>query len=331
MNYKLVGTITSGSTPRYIAAGSGVVYATDALPNVYVDSIPTRSQIAAISAGTSEGIAITPDGSTIYAAAGTSVAVISTATNTVTTTVGTFNLALAVAANPVAAAQQIWVTDNTLGNTVNVISTASNTVTNTINEGTVGEAVVVSPDGTLAYVYTANSTLYAFSTTAFNAIQTVAITSSFPTSIAASPDGQHVYLGYNGGFQVVSTSSWTVTATVSLSYRALDLAVTPDSTTLAVLEGGTSSAVNFYNVTTATPSLSYSVTLGNVFAQHIAQKSNFMYVTEGTTPGVAILGTTIPPTRQFPRDDNLAVGSARQSSRSSSAQNSIRQGRAAYN
>ena len=93
------------------------------------------------------GLAISPDGATVYVTSGPTdtVSVIDTATNTVATTVGVGDAPAFVAINPDGATA--YVTNHDDG-TVSVIDTATNTVVATITGVGVGAlGVAFSPDG----------------------------------------------------------------------------------------------------------------------------------------------------------------------------------------
>jgi YVTN family beta-propeller protein len=101
--------------------------------------------------GGPNGVAVSPDGSTVYVANfidGT-VSVIATATDTVTATIPVGSGPLGVAVTP--DGSTVYVT-NFQDNTVSVIATASNTVTATIPLGNNPFGVAVTPDGSTVYV-----------------------------------------------------------------------------------------------------------------------------------------------------------------------------------
>jgi hypothetical protein len=89
---------------------------------------------------------------------------------------------------------------------------------------------------------------------------------------------------------------------------------------------GTSLAVATLEAVEAYPIITFSALEINVIEIGLAPNFPFQNtdfeLTEITAP------TYTPPTRQYPRDDNLALGAVRQAGRSTSLQNSIRQGSA---
>ena len=93
------------------------------------------------------GVAMAPNGDYVYVVGGSSVFVISTATNSVTATVPVGGCPLQVAVTP--NGEYAYVTDDG-NNTVSVISTARNNVTATIPVGSDATGVAVTPNG--AYV-----------------------------------------------------------------------------------------------------------------------------------------------------------------------------------
>lgn len=92
-------------------------------------------------------LAITPDGSTLYASDFSVIYVISTASNTVTTTLNVPGTDLAVSPN----GQSLYVTNGKLG--ISIIDTATNQVDlNAIKPRGNSQCIALNPDGKTAYV-----------------------------------------------------------------------------------------------------------------------------------------------------------------------------------
>ncbi|MDD4287410.1 MAG: FG-GAP-like repeat-containing protein, partial [Candidatus Peribacteraceae bacterium] len=96
-------------------------------------------------------IAVTPDGTKAYVVnyGDDSVSVISTATNTISTSIAVGDGPTSITITP--DGTKAYVT-NQGSNTVSVISTASSTVAATVQVGTAPYAIAITPDGTKAYV-----------------------------------------------------------------------------------------------------------------------------------------------------------------------------------
>ena len=137
------------------------------------------------------GFAISPDGSTLYAASANVglVRVIDTATGTVTAAIPAGPGAYDVALTP--DGTRLYVTDST-ANAVSVIDTATNAVVSTIAVGVTPRSFTISPDGAFAYVAnTTSDTVSVIGIDTFPAITTTTIPggtigSSYSTAIATT-------------------------------------------------------------------------------------------------------------------------------------------------
>jgi YVTN family beta-propeller protein len=164
-------------------------------------------------------VAITPDGNFAYVTNGASsgVSVISTASNTVLSTVniGSGSEGLAISPN----GQFVYVTVPGT-NSVAVISTATNVVVNTIPVGAAPVRISITPDGTTAYVSNQNSgNVVSVINLATNTVITNVLVGSTPYGSAATPDGAFdwvIDLG-SGQVSVIATATNTVAATLPLS------------------------------------------------------------------------------------------------------------------
>jgi len=156
-----------------------------------------------------EQVVVTPDGSTVYVTnngrfvssgephVGDSVSVISTATNTVTSTiqVGRHPSGLAITPD----GSTVYVT-NFDDYTVSVISTATNTVIATIPVGGQPYRVVVTADGSRALVANRNTeydrpaNLSVIDTATNTVVSTVGLGSSYPSAVVANSDGSVIYV-----------------------------------------------------------------------------------------------------------------------------------------
>jgi YVTN family beta-propeller protein len=170
--------------------------------NVAVVDTIAHAKVATISVpGYPSGLAVTPDGLSVYVAcqSNNTVAVLSTASNTVTATipVGTTPTQLAITPN----GAQVYVVIRGL-NQVSVIDTASKTVIATIGVGARPSAVTFSPDGSKAYVANnSDGTVSVIGTASRSVINT------FPANAGSSG----VAILPNGNVYVSNQSANTVT------------------------------------------------------------------------------------------------------------------------
>ena len=123
------------------------------------------------------GIAVSPDGSKLYAASSRNVSVIDTATNTLKATVNVGSFAKGIAFSP--DGKRVYVA-NQYSNDVSVINTKTNTVVATVNVGNEPLGVAVSPDGTKVYVANYNSNTVSVIDTATNTVTVTVPVGSAP-------------------------------------------------------------------------------------------------------------------------------------------------------
>jgi YVTN family beta-propeller protein len=216
------------------------------------------------------GIAVAPDGAKVYVMEfrssknnnrddyGSNVAVIDTATNTVTATVpvgssyitntGSYlcdSNPYGIAVSPDGTKLYVVVNDDypTYKDypTVMVINTKTNTITATVPVGAAPgllNGIVVTPDGTKAYV--ANTDVgntgadhqVAVIDTATNTVTATVLVGNVPDGVAVTPDGAKVYVSnrYDSNVSVIDTATNTVTASVPVGSIPAGVSVTPDGT-----------------------------------------------------------------------------------------------------
>jgi YVTN family beta-propeller protein len=209
------------------------------------------------------GVAVTPDGSTVYVAnSGTNtVSVIATATNTV---VGS---PITLGGNPIGVAvtpdgSKVYVANQgNQGGTVSVIATATNTIMGSpIPVGGGPQGVAVTPDGSKVYVANFGSNTVSVIATATNTVIGSPTVGNSPTGVAVTPDGSQVYVtnGGSGSVSVIRTSDNTVVATITVGTSPDGVAVTPDGKHVYVANtaDGTVSVIRTSdNTVTGTPTV----------------------------------------------------------------------------
>jgi YVTN family beta-propeller protein/autotransporter-associated beta strand protein len=154
------------------------------------------------------GVAVSPDGSTVYVAEGgkNNVAVINTTTNAVATiAVGDRPTSVAVSPD----GKTIYVT-NANSSTVSVINTATNAVTATIPTPASGNSlsIIVSPDGKTVYVMGGSGTISVVNAATDTVTSTIATGGS---RVAISPDGTTLYSAGNDYLASIDIATSTVT------------------------------------------------------------------------------------------------------------------------
>ncbi len=218
------------------------------------------------------GVAVTPDGSTVYITnqRANTVSVIDTATNTVIGSpipVGSGPWGVAVTPDGSA----VYVA-NFVANTVSVIDTATNMVIGSpipVGSGPVGVAVTpdgstatnmvigspipvgsgpvgvaVTPDGSTVYITNQRANTVSVIDTATNMVIGSPIpVGSNPLGVAVTPDGSTVYVAHNaapGTVSVIDTATNTVIATIPVGILPWGVAVTPDGSTVYVANSNAS-------------------------------------------------------------------------------------------
>jgi YVTN family beta-propeller protein len=200
-----------------------------------------------------DGVAVTPDGSKVYVAncIGSTMSVIATATNTVTTiTDSSFSEAIGVAVTP--DGSKVYVSNyaaNT-GNTVSVIDTATDTVTTVIRDATSFNfpwGVAVTPDGSTVYVAN-NGPNFDGNTVSATDTATNTVTATItlpggkgPTAVAVTPDGSKVYVANDSDVNVVSVIATATNTVGSIMVGGFPtgVAVTPGGRKVYVSNGHT--------------------------------------------------------------------------------------------
>lgn len=261
-NNSVVATITVGTQPYGIAVtpdGSHVYvanegYGTDLGSISVIDTstntatTPTNLSYTGGEISIPIGIAVTPNGASVYVTNfGTdTVAVIATATNTVTATIPVGGGPSRVAITPDGTKAYV---SNEFGGTVSVINTATNTlVGGPISVGSSPAGVAITPNGAYAYVANFGSNDVSVIATATNTVTSTIPVGSEPLDLAVTPNGTSVYVtNYydsttnDGTVSVIATASNTVSATITLGayYLPFGIGISGDGTKAYVVELGT--------------------------------------------------------------------------------------------
>lgn len=198
-------------------AGPGSVSVIDTVTGAVTATVPTRRGASSL--------AISPDGTQLYATDPTSgtVSVIATAVNAVTATVRAGPGPLGVAVSP--DGRTAYVAEDGVPATVAVIDTATGAVTRTIPVGGNPVAVAVTPDGHAVYVTNDASNKVSVLDT-----DTGAVTASipvgeypgagqYPQAVTITPDGRYAYVASPqiGAVTVIDTSSLTLVSRIGMS------------------------------------------------------------------------------------------------------------------
>jgi gliding motility-associated-like protein len=183
--------------------------------NVSVISTITNSLIATVGVGGYPvGIAISPNGSTVYVAnSSNDISVIDATTNSLKTTIPVSNSPYGVAVSPDGTRVYVAISG---GNGVLVFNAATNAWITTIPVGSNPSGIVVSPDNSLVYVSDQFSkTVSVINATTNTVIATIPVGTN-PDGISISADGSTLYVSNEGAntVSVINTGTNAVTATV---------------------------------------------------------------------------------------------------------------------
>jgi YVTN family beta-propeller protein/VCBS repeat-containing protein len=194
----------SANTNRAYVSGVSSITVIDTTNYTVVGTIP-------VGTGQWNGVAVTQDGSRVYAtnSATGKVSVIDPVSNTIT---GTIQVGATPAGVTFSPDGKVAYVANRGANTVTVINALTNTVAvNAIPVGAGPVSVAVSPDGTRAYVanYDGGS-VTVINTANYSVVGSPIQVGAHPTSVSVSPDGSLAYVGIDTGIFVINTktNSW---------------------------------------------------------------------------------------------------------------------------
>ena len=206
----------------------GLIEVIDAATNVIVDTI------AVSNLGGNE-LAITPDGSRIYAigySGGPShVSIVDTASNTETGTIPLLDDATAMAITPDGSRVYVTLPGWQPGVQVVLIDTATNTIaqTITISDEIFPDGLAFSPNGKLAYITTDSGNVVVLDTRSHAVIATIPVGTG-QHHLAVTPDGGRVYVVSldSDNVSVIDATTNQVIGTVAVGNRPEGIAITPD-------------------------------------------------------------------------------------------------------
>ena len=200
---------------------------------------PTPMLLTNVDVGSApEGVAVTPDGRSVYVtnSGANTVSVMDTTTNTITATTIGFNQPTGLAIHPNGTRAYVA---NTGNNTISVINTATNTITAIdLPTGAAPRAIAITPDGTRAYVAnTGNNTISVIDTTT-NGITPISLPAgATPQAVAITPDGTRAYVANPGNktVSVIDTTTNAVTTTITGLDEPRGVATNPNGSYVYVL------------------------------------------------------------------------------------------------
>ena len=268
----------------YVAGAGGAVSVMDAATGAVTATIPTRHGVS--------GLAISPDGTHLYATDGASdtVSVIDAAVGAVTATIPVGPDPMGVAVSP--DGHTVYVAEDSDPGTLTVIDTGTAAITERIPVGGNPAAVAVTPDGRSAYVTSdASNTVSVIDTDTGVVTASVPVgqypgAGQYPQAVTIAPDGRHAYVASPqiGAVSVIDTSTLTLVGRIPTS----GFMVTPPGGRRAYLFGGGVSAVDTAtNTVTSTAASTLRATSGAV-----SPDGRHLYLADGADGTVTIVDTS---------------------------------------
>jgi YVTN family beta-propeller protein len=248
--------------------------------NLYKYSTSTHALLATVALSSSAyHLAITPDGSKIYAVlyANLGVAVINTATATRTSIIATVSAPYSVAASPDGAYMYV---SQTLGNLMKISTSTDTAVASAVLSGTgTLRDLEVSPDGNYVYIcdYT-NRTLVKVNSSDLSAVSTLTLPGS--SFVTLSADGSYGFVtAYVGPTNIYkfSASAMTLTGTIGGFSTAGDSEFSKDGQYLYVANAG-NTTVSKLRISDSTIISTISPATGTAWHVALEPSGNFLYV-----------------------------------------------------
>jgi YVTN family beta-propeller protein len=283
------GVALHGDTLYFADTGNdtvAVINAADLNPDNYANPTETLIHVGF----DPQGLAVTPDGSQVWVAdtgpqtgqpSLGGISVISTASDTVTSTLNLPADPREIAFSPSGATAYVTTGDGLL-----VINTATQKVAAVVPGLGNPEGVAVSPDGKTVYVTNTVQNLVDVISAATDRVTGTIRVGQMPWQLAVSSDGSTVYVadGDSNAISVIAAKSDTVTDTISDAGDPVSLALTPDGSQLWV-GGLTSGIVTVFD--TANDSLvgSFNVGYGGEANAGDGEEPTGIVLTSTPTPG----------------------------------------------
>jgi len=237
------------------------------------------------------GIAVSPDGTRVYVANinSNTISVISTATNTVLTTISVGQSPLGVCFSP--DGKRAYVTHITTSS-VSVINTSTASVITTVHVGNYPYGIAASPDGKT--VYTANtqaSTVTAINT-ADNTVKATIPISFGPTGIVVSPDNSRVYVTsaqYKGHLGVIDVATNSLITKIPVGDVSAGVCISPDGSRVYVVN---SRSDNLMIINTANNTVIKTINVGhNPMGASLNTDGSLLYVVNEYSNTVSVINT----------------------------------------
>ncbi|MFZ5778888.1 MAG: autotransporter domain-containing protein [Pseudomonadota bacterium] len=219
--------------------------------SIQVVDTATRSVVQTVAVSNPQFMVFSPDGSTLYVANGSSnnVLVYSVGattgmlTQTSTITAGTQPRALGISPD----GTTLYV-GNQSGNTLSVVNTATNATTATVSLASQPISLAVNSAGTFVYVGSVGGSTISVVDTSTNAVVTTIAAGGTPGGLVLDSSGRYLYVAVTNvnEVRVYDTASGNMlVGTFSSASSPAGLAISPDGSTLYVVNGGSANGQAF--------------------------------------------------------------------------------------
>lgn len=258
--------ISPDGTSAYIGCGGGS--ASVAIINTSTNTV--TSTIPVNATGEATGIAISPDGNTLYVEnyLTATISVVNIATKTVSAVIPVESYPYGIAVSQ--DGSKVYVS-YTFNNYISVINTVTNTSDANISVGS-SPFVTASPDGKIYVTVSSQSKLLTIDQTT-NTIKTTIPTGPGPNVMAVTPDGSTAYVVLSDSkVSVINTVTGSQVATVTVGIAPNGISISPDakfvyvvnssSSTVSVISTATNTVIATVNVGITPVSVGNFVTAG---------------------------------------------------------------------
>ena len=265
-----------------------------------------------LSSPASYGVCVSPDGSTVYVTADSTLKVINTTDNTYSTISLEGYLPGGVCISP--NGSKVYAVNNTSGK-VYVINTFDNTIVTSIYVGNDPDGICISPDGNKLYVASFGESIpgsfdssITVINTATNLKEDTIIVGKKPEGMCISPDGTKLYVANYGSnkVSVVNTATNTVIDSIPVGTKPSGICISSDGSTvyvsnyrgssISIISTATNTVINTIPLAVGSDPWGINVTPdGSTLYVAISNAASISKINTSTNTVIANIGVGIDP------------------------------------